>query len=114
MNLIRITFLTFALGILSTPLLDNSGLLEEFALSMAEDVAAQDAYLALPQFLNPSDNQSDGPAPLFSGISSRTETVETAIWSRDDSAAPTPAGFSTNRPLYLLYHNFLFYDCLAS
>ena len=113
-NLIRIFFLIFALGVLAAPLLDRSGALEEFAFALAEDAADQDAHLALPQFLNLSDNQSDGPAPLFSGISSRTETVETAIWSRDDSAAPTPAGFSTNRPLYLLYHNFLFYDCLAS
>ena len=113
-NLIRILFLTFALGVLATPLLDRSGALEEFAFAMAEDAADQDAYLALPQFLNLSDNQSDGPPPLFYGLSSRPETVATAIWSQDDPAAPTPAGFSTNRPLYLLYHNFLFYDCLAS
>ena len=113
MNLIRITFLTFALGILSTPLLDNSGLLEEFALSMAEDVAAQDAYLALPQFNQPSDHLSFGPIPCFASLNRITEALPQPMEASSSGLYQSPEGALNNRPLYLLYHNFRFCDCLS-
>lgn len=113
MNLIRISFLTFALGILSAPLLDNSGLLEEFALAMGEDVAVQDAYLALPQFDQPSDYPSNGPIPCFAGLNRLTEAYTQAIAASSSRLYHAPEGALNNRPLYLLYHNFRFCDFLS-
>ena len=113
MNLIRIIFITFALGILSAPLLDNSGLLEEFALAMAEDVAAQDAHLALPQFDQPSDHLSYGPIPCFAGFSRLTEAYTQPMEASSSGLYQSPEGALNNRPLYLLYHNFRFCDCLS-
>ncbi|MCB0547193.1 MAG: hypothetical protein KDD19_06355 [Phaeodactylibacter sp.] len=113
LNLIRFALLIFALGVLTAPLLDNSGALEEFAFALAEDAADHDAYLALPQIVQPSDNHGNGPLPQLAGNISRAEGPTASFLSFHGSGLSLPQGFHSNRPLYLLYHNFLFYDCLA-
>lgn len=112
LNLIRFALLFFAFGILATPLLDKSGTLEEFAFAMAEDAAGQDSYLSLSQIIQPSDNFGDGP---FSpqGIARRADKLRVCPSVADAALMPASEDFLSNRPLYLLHHNFLFYDCRA-
>lgn len=112
-DLARFALLAFALGILATPLLDEGGSLEEFALSMAEDTAGQDASLVLIQPTDPSDGRSPGPLPLFSGMANPPGTAASRPHPHPPACSATTTAFFPNRPLYLLYHNFLFYDCLA-
>lgn len=112
-NLARFALLAFALGILATPLLDESGSLEEFALAIAEDTAGQDVPLALIQSLYPSDDRSPGPLPLPGGIANPPGIAAGAPHSHLSACTTVATAPFPNRPLYLLYHNFLFYDCLA-
>ncbi|MCO6489820.1 MAG: hypothetical protein J5I98_15495 [Phaeodactylibacter sp.] len=112
-NLARFALLAFALGILATPLLDEGGSLEEFALAMAEDTAGQDTPLALIQSIHPFDDRSPGPLPLFRGIANPAGTTAGAPQAHLPVLPSAATALFPNRPLYLLYHNFLLYDCLA-
>lgn len=113
LNLIRFALLFFALGVLGAPLLDRGGALQEFAFAMAEDAADQDAYLALPQFGQPSGQLGYGPFPQMPVVASSAECPSVSFAASYALRIPASEGFSGNRPLYLLYHNFRFYDGLA-
>ena len=112
-NLVRIALLAFALGMLTTPLLNNSSALEEFALSLAEDAASQDAYLALSQFVDISDEQGNGPIPQPAGATFSETVGNYAPQASSTSLLPAATGSSPNRSLYLLYHNLRFYEFLS-
>lgn len=113
MNLIRIALLTFAFGIFAFPLLDSKGVLEEYAFALAEDAANQDIYLALTQFSHPSCQHGNGPLPQPAGLTSSSEkTAVNLLMAYAPGVAPAGRSFS-KRPLYLLYHNLRFYDCMA-
>ena len=95
--------LFFALSILATPLLDRSGALEQFAFALAEDAADQDAYLALPQIVQPSDNHGNGPLPQLAGNINRVEgpmasfpsTIITALPMRHWQSHAVPPAYSS-------------------
>lgn len=113
MNLIRIALLTFAFGIFAFPLLDSKGVLEEYAFAMAEDAANQDIYLALTQFSHPSGQHGNGPLPQPAALTSSSEKTAVHLPA---ACAPRVAAAKrsfSRRPLYLLYHNLRFYDCMA-
>ncbi|MCO6479679.1 MAG: hypothetical protein J5I94_23790 [Phaeodactylibacter sp.] len=109
-NLIRFALLFFALGVLGAPLLDRSGALEEFAFAMAEDAADQDTYLALPQFAGPSDHLGYGPFPQMPAFASSAENLPAGVPKRSTFPVSASERSFGKRPLYLLYHNFRFYD----
>lgn len=112
-NLIRFALLAFTLGMLAAPLLGRDGMLEEYAFAMAEDAANQDTCLALTQFLHSCDKQGSGPLPLFGSAISPAENILPALWAPVPASFFSPEAFLGRRPLYLLYHNFRFYDFMA-
>ncbi len=112
-NLVRLALLALPFGILAAPFLDKSGLLEEYAFAMAEDAANQDAYLALTHLLHSCDNQGSGPLPLFGSAISPAENMLPALWAPVPASSFSSEASLSKLPLYLLHHNFRFYDFMA-
>lgn len=113
MNQLRSILLVFAFGFLSTPVFDAQALLEEFVLAQAEDAANLD-FIPGSLLSIPAPEQFDhGPSSSGAGIISSRNFPELNQFFGFPGGLQVSSGHFGNRPLFLLYHNLRFGDCLA-
>lgn len=113
MNQLRSILLIIALGFLFTPMSDTQALLEEFVLAQAEDAANLD-FIPNSLFSITLPEQFDhGPSPSAVGFIPSGNSREVSFFSCFSGRLQAASGHYGNRPLFLLYHNLRFGDCLA-
>ncbi|MCB0572364.1 MAG: hypothetical protein KDC66_21500 [Phaeodactylibacter sp.] len=101
-------------GLLATPLYDTQAWFEEFVLAQAEDAANPD--FISPTFQSPISQEKpdyEGPLPV-AVLSSPANLSDTNPVFTPYIKLQAGAGHRTNRPLFLLYHNFRFGGCSTS